>query len=62
MSLNSTREQEEREDWASFVDALRVLADKAYPHFEEHARECLAVNHFLSQIHNQQIAFGVKQK
>ena len=36
--------------------------DKAYPHFEETARECLAVNQFLSQIHNQQVAFGVKQR
>lgn len=58
----NTRTRGKTEDWASFGDALRVLADKAYPHFEENARECLAVNQFLSQIHNQQVAFGVKQK
>ena len=46
----------------SFRDVLRVLVDKAYPHFEDAARECLAVNQFLSQIHNQQVAFGVKQR
>ena len=57
-----TRTRGKTEDWASFGDALRVLADKAYPHFEEKARECFAVNQFLSQIHNQQVAFGVKQR
>ena len=57
-----TRTRGKTEDWASFGDALRVLVDKAYPHFEDAARECLAVNQFLSQIHNQQVAFGVKQK
>ena len=53
-----TRTRGKTEDWASFGDALRVLVDKAYPHFEGAARECLAVNQFLSQIHNQQVAFG----
>mgnify|MGYP003471814088 CR=1 FL=1 len=57
-----TRTRGKTEDWASFGDALRVLVDKAYPHFEDAARECLAVNQFLSQIHNQQVAFGVKQR
>ena len=57
-----TRTRGKTEDWASFGDALRVQVDKAYPHFEDAARECLAVNQFLSQIHNQQVAFGVKQR
>ena len=43
-------------------DLLRVLADKAYPDLDERARECLAVNQCLSQVHNKQVAFGVKQK
>ena len=50
------------EDWASFEDALRVLADKAYSDLEDNARERLALNQFLAQITNPQIAFGVKQK
>ena len=50
------------EDWASFGDLLRILADKAYPDLEERARQCLAVNQLLSQVHNQQVAFGVKWK
>ncbi|KAL5480079.1 hypothetical protein EMCRGX_G023701 [Ephydatia muelleri] len=54
--------KEKGEDWASFGDALRLLADSAYPELEEKARECLALNQFLSQLDNPQVAFGVKQK
>ncbi|KAL5474644.1 hypothetical protein EMCRGX_G026625 [Ephydatia muelleri] len=39
-----------------------MLADSAYPELEEKARECLALNQFLSQLDNPQVAFGVKQK
>eukprot|EP00731_Ephydatia_muelleri_P039125 Em1130g2a len=46
------------EDWASFGDALKVLADKAYPDFEENARERLALNQFLAELGNPQIAFA----
>ena len=56
------RKKEKGEDWASFGDALRLLADSAYPELEEKARECLALNQFLSQLDNPQVAFGVKQK
>eukprot|EP00731_Ephydatia_muelleri_P002954 Em0001g2954a len=56
------RKKEKGEDWASFGDALRLLADSAYPELEEKARECLALNQFLSQSDNPQVAFGVKQK
>ena len=47
------------EDWATFGDALRV---KAYSDLEEKAREHLALNQFLTQIDNPQVAFGVRQK
>ena len=57
-----TRAKRDDEDWASFCDALRVLSDKAYADLEERARERLALNEFLSQIENPQVAFGVKQK
>eukprot|EP00731_Ephydatia_muelleri_P032784 Em0024g328a len=56
------RKKEKGEDWASFGDALRLLADSAYPELKEKARECLALNQFLSQLNNPQVAFGVKQK
>ena len=57
-----TRTKRREEYWASFGDSLRVLSDRAYPDFEDKARERLALNQFLSQIDNPQVAFGVKQK
>eukprot|EP00731_Ephydatia_muelleri_P027657 Em0019g530a len=50
------------EDWASYGDALRVLADKAYSDLEEKAHERLALTQFLAHIGNPQVAFGVRQK
>ena len=57
-----TRAKRDNEDWASFGDALRVLSNKAYADLEERARERLALNQFLLQIENPQVAFGVKHK
>lgn len=57
-----TRERHRDEDWASYGDALRVLADKAYSDLEEKARERLALTQFLAHIGNPQVAFGVRQK
>eukprot|EP00731_Ephydatia_muelleri_P015802 Em0009g226a len=39
-----TRERHRDEDWASYGDALRVLADKAYSDLEEKARERFSVH------------------
>ena len=39
-----------------------MFADRAYPNFEDNARERLALNTYLSQIENPHVAFGVKQK
>ena len=41
---------------------MKCLADKAYPDLEEAARQQLALQHYLGQIENPQIAFGVKQR
>lgn len=57
-----TRSRRSDEDWASYGDALRVLADKAYGDLEEKARERLALTQFLSRIENPQVAFGVRQR
>ena len=57
-----SRKRRKDEDWASFGDALKVLADKAYGDLEDKARERLALNQFLTEIGNPQVAFGVKQK
>ena len=45
-----------------YVDELRVLADRAFPDFDEKVRERLALNQYLSQLDNPQVAFNVKQK
>jgi len=37
-----------------------VLVEKAYPDLQEDSRECIALNHYLSQIDNPHIAFRVK--
>ena len=57
-----TRTRRKDEDWATFGDALKVLADKAYSDLEEKARERLALTQYLAHIENPQIAFGVRQK
>ena len=41
---------------------MKLLCDKAYPDLEEMARECLALNHYLGQLDNPQIAFSVRQR
>jgi len=61
VELNA-RTKRRDEDWAAFGDAVRILADKAYPELAENARERLALNQFLDQIENPQVAFSVKQK
>ena len=51
----------EEEDWATYADILKGLADKAYPDLEEAARERLALNQFLGELDKPQVAFGVRQ-
>ena len=50
------------EDWGTFADSLKLLADKALPDLDEAARERLAVDRFLSQIADPQLSFSVRQK
>eukprot|EP00731_Ephydatia_muelleri_P006688 Em0003g936a len=61
-AVHGGAERKNKEDRAAFGDAVRVLADKAYPELAENARERLALNQFLEQIENSQVAFSVKQK
>ena len=49
------------EGWAEFGEDLRVLADKAYPDLVDEARERFALNQYLIQLSNPQVAFAVKQ-
>ena len=50
------------ESWADFGEDLRVFVDKAYPMLEDDVRQQLALQPHLSQLCNDQVAFGVKQR
>ena len=50
------------EDWPTFADDLKTLADKAFPDLSEDARERLAVDRFLGQLEDPQLSFSVRQK
>ena len=56
------RRKKKTESWADFADDLRAISEKAYPELEDKAKETLALNAYLSQLSDPQIAFGVKQK
>lgn len=57
-----TRRRKKTESWADFAEDLRTLTDKAYPELQEEARERLALNAYLTQLDQPQVAFAVKQK
>ena len=57
-----TRHKKREEGWAEFSEDLSVLSEKAYPALQPQAHECLAVNLYLKQISNPQVAFAVRQK
>ena len=40
---------------------MKTLADKAYPNLVDEAREQFALNQYLAQLSNPQVAFAVKQ-
>jgi hypothetical protein len=56
------RTKRRSEDWAAYAEDLRTLVEKAYPALQTEAQELLALNHFLAQIENVHVAFGVRQK
>ena len=55
------RKKKQNEGWAVFGEELKNLADKAYPDLPEEAKEQFALNQYLSQLDNPQVAFSVKQ-
>ena len=57
-----TRAKTRTESWPDFGEDLRDLVDKAYPSLDDEARQQLALQWYLSQLDNEQIAFGVKQR
>ena len=49
------------EDWAVFGDDLKLLVDRAYSDLPDEARERFALNQYLTQLDNVQVAFGARQ-
>ena len=56
-----TRRKKQNEGWAVFGEDLKILADKAYADLPVEARERFALNQYLTQLDNPQVAFSVKQ-
>ena len=50
------------ESWPDFGEDLRILVDEAYPSLDDEAQQQLALQRYLSQLDNEQVAFGVKQR
>ena len=46
--------------WADLADDLRIIADKVYANLEDKAEETLALQAYLAQLSDPQVAFGVK--
>ena len=57
-----TRRKKKIEGWADFADDLKTLVDKAFPDLQQEAREHLALQSYLQQLEQPQVAFGVRQK
>lgn len=57
----STRRKKQNEGWAIFGEDVKYLADKAYSDLPDEARERFALNQYLTQLDNPQVAFSVKQ-
>ena len=57
-----TRRKKRSEGWADFAEDLRSLADKAFPELQAEAKECLALQTYLQQLEQPQVAFSVKQR
>ena len=56
------RHKRKTEGWADFGEDLRVLADRAFPQLNTEAKQLLALQQYVSQIDNPQVAFSVKQR
>ena len=57
-----TRRKGKTESWPELGEDLRALVDKAYPTLDDEARQQLALQRYLSQLDNEQVAFSVKQR
>ena len=58
----ASRKKKRNEDWATYGEELTRLTEKAYPDLSIEAQQRLALNQYLAQLENPQVAFSVKQK
>ena len=56
------RRRKRDESWGDFADELRVLAEKALPELDDKAKELLALERYLGELDNPQVAFAVRQR
>ena len=50
------------ETWTDYGEDLRIPVDKAYPTLDNDAGQQLVLQRYLSQLQDEQVAFGVKQR
>ena len=62
LSEPHARTKHKTEDWPSFAEDIKSLAEHAFANSEEAAKEHLTLTHYLGQLDNPQVAFSVKQK
>ena len=56
------RRRKRDESWGDFTDELRVLAEMALPELDDKAKELLALERYLGELDNSQVAFAVRQQ
>ena len=56
------RRRKRDESWSDFADELRVLVEKALPELDEKAKVLLALERYLGELDNPQVAFAVRQR
>ena len=56
-----SRRRRRAEQWGDFADALRCLADKAFPTLGEEAKALLALDRYLGELDDTKVAFAVRQ-
>jgi len=56
-----TKKCDSSETWSELADNLRLLADKAFPELNDHAKEQLSLDHYLALLDQPDLALLVRQ-
>jgi len=57
-----TKKRDSSETWAELADNLRLLADKAFPELNDHAKEQLSLDRYLALLDRPDLALLVRQR